>query len=137
MSNTTKTNKSDYKIAKLNNPLQQQQQFISDNDTDTDNNTDTDTSTNGNNNNNNNNTNKNQKNNLTPSSTIDNTTSSRFSTLQSSPSLEDSTNTISIASINVRGINSTTKFECILEDLINKPLSIIGLQETKISEIAA
>ncbi len=128
MSNTTTKRKSDYKIAKLNNPLQQQQHFISDTDTDTNSNTDTDSSTNGNNNNNK--TNKNKLSNSTP-------TPSRFATLQSSPSLEDSTNTISVASINVRGINNSTKFESILEDLINKPLSIIGIQETKISEIAA
>src|SRR5688572_1859158 len=80
MNNTTTKRKSDYKIAKLNNPLQQQQHFISDTDTDTNSNTDTDSSTNGNNNKNNNNkTNKNKPSNSTP-------TLSRFATLQSSPS---------------------------------------------------
>src|SRR5256885_9416352 len=39
-----------------------------------------------------------------------NSTNSRFATIQSSPSLEDSTNTVSITSLNVRSISSPTKF---------------------------
>src|SRR5205823_702636 len=117
--------KSDYKIANVTISPQQQQQ-ISGSHKNTNNyngNTDSDTKTRTDNNNNNNDNN--------------NTSSSRFATIQSSPSLEDSTNTVSTASINVRGINNPVKFENILEDLINKLVSIIGLQETKLSEPAA
>ena len=64
-------------------------------------------------------------------------TNSRFSTLQFSPSLENSTNTISFASINVWGINSLTKFETILEDLTSRSFSVIGLQETKTKKLFA
>src|SRR3954470_22218954 len=62
---------------------------------------------------------------------------SRFATSQSSPSLEDFTNTVSFASLNVRDINSPTKFKIILEDLTERSLSVIGLQETKIKENSA
>ena len=126
MSSTIINNKSDYKIANVTNSLQQQQQ-VSGSHQDTINyngNTDSDTKTRLDNNNNNNNNNN-------------NTTPSRFATNQSSPSLEDSTNTVSTTFINVRGINNPVKFKNILEDLINKLVSIIGLQETKLSELAA
>src|SRR5256885_16707191 len=63
-----------------------------------------------------------------------NSTNSRFVTIQSSPSLEDSTNTVSIASLNVRDISSSTKFDTIFEDLMRRSFSAIGLQETKIKE---
>src|SRR2546423_7134607 len=63
-----------------------------------------------------------------------NSTKSRFATIQSSPSLEDFTNTVSIASLNVRGISSSTKFDTILEDLMRHSFSAVGLQETKIKE---
>src|SRR3954453_5071866 len=63
-----------------------------------------------------------------------NSINSRFATIQSSPSLEDFTNTISIASLNVRGISSSTKFNTIFEDLMRCSFSAIGLQETKIRE---
>src|SRR3954447_5765505 len=62
---------------------------------------------------------------------------SRFATSQSSPSLEDFTNTVSFASLNVQGINSLTKFKTILEDLTERFFSVIGLQETKIKENSA
>ena len=61
----------------------------------------------------------------------------RFSSLDSSPCLSDHSNTISIASLNVRGINNNTKFDAILEDLLDRSFSIIGLQETKITEVRA
>ena len=61
----------------------------------------------------------------------------RFSSLDSSPCLSDSSNTVSIASLNVRGINNNTKFDAILEDLLDRSFSVIGLQETKITEIRA
>ena len=61
----------------------------------------------------------------------------RFSSLDSSPYLSDHSNTISIASLNVRGINNNTKFDAIFEDLLDRSFSIIGLQETKISEVRA
>src|SRR5215211_7043520 len=149
MNITTKRNKSDYKITDNTKPLQQQQQFISDIVTDTDIDTETDNDTNTNRNNNNRNTNNNNNQNINQNNNNNNTAlnshtntnhnapPSRFAPLQSSPSLEDSTNTISVATINVRGINNITKFENILEDLINKPVSIIGMQETKLSEVAA
>src|SRR3954470_5877489 len=72
------------------------------------------------------------------SNTTTNTSNhSRFVTSQFSPSLEDFTNTVSFASLNVRGINSSTKFEIILEDLTERSFSIIGLQETKIKKTSA
>src|SRR2546429_3122297 len=63
-----------------------------------------------------------------------NSINSRFATIQSSSSLEDSTNTVSIASLNVRDISSPTKFNTIFEDLMRCFFSAIGLQETKIKE---
>src|SRR2546430_9940612 len=63
-----------------------------------------------------------------------NSINSRFATIQSSPSLEDSTNNVLIASLNVRGISSSTKFDTIFEDLMCHFFSAIGLQETKIKE---
>src|SRR5215207_5395783 len=63
-----------------------------------------------------------------------NNNNSRFSTLETSPYLSDTSNMITLASLNVRGINTNTKFDSILEDLIDRKLSIIGLQETKLSE---
>src|SRR3989337_2896335 len=59
---------------------------------------------------------------------------SRFSSLHSSPYLQDSSRMISFASLNVRGINNTTKFASIMDDLMDRNLSIIGLQETKCAE---
>src|SRR3989337_1881341 len=59
---------------------------------------------------------------------------SRFSSLHSSPYLQDSSRIVSFASLNVRGINNTTKFASIMDDLINRNISVIGLQETKCAE---
>jgi hypothetical protein len=61
----------------------------------------------------------------------------RFSATQTSPSLSDVSNTISFATLNVRGINSPTKFDSIFDDLFNKSLTVIGLQETKLPEPVA
>src|SRR5256714_14106455 len=97
-------------------------------DTNTDTSSDTDNSSSSSSNNNHNYDNANFANNP------NNPTNSRFATTQSSPSLEDSTNTVSIASLNVRGISSSTKFDTILEDLMRRSFSAIGLQETKIKE---
>src|SRR5437764_14397043 len=58
----------------------------------------------------------------------------KFSSLDSSPCLSDHSNTISIASLNVRGINNNTNFDAILEDQLDRSFSIIVLQETKITE---
>src|SRR5438552_18496219 len=58
----------------------------------------------------------------------------RFSSLDTSPYLSDTSNMITLASLNVRGINTNTKFDTILEDLTDRQLSVIGLQETKLSE---
>ena len=61
----------------------------------------------------------------------------RFLLLDSSPYLSDYSNTISIVSLNVWGINNNTKFNAILEDLLDHSFSIIGLQKTKITEVRA
>src|SRR5436853_3408890 len=58
----------------------------------------------------------------------------RFSPKQNSPRLNDTSNTISFASFNVRGINDICKFDDILDDLITENISIIGLQETRLKE---
>src|SRR2546421_3518551 len=58
----------------------------------------------------------------------------RFSPKQSSPRLNDTLNTISFASLNVRGINDICKFDDILDDLIIENISIIRLQETRLNE---
>src|SRR4051812_26386220 len=106
-------NKDDLRIANRLLPLQTQQQDNSYNTTDT--NSDSDSSSENNyhsdilcdTNNNNNNVSSHH----------------RFSLNQSSPSLEDFTNTVSFASLNVQGINSLTKFDTILEDLTERSLS--------------
>src|SRR5213082_3328204 len=59
---------------------------------------------------------------------------SRFSPNQNSPRLNDTSNTISFASLNVRGINDICKFDDILDDLIIEKFSVIGLQETRLKE---
>src|SRR3954454_3111228 len=115
MNITKNNNKSDYRIANSSFSLQNQQNT---NDTNRSNGYNIN-DTNSNNNNNN------------------SADSLRFAATQSSPSLEDFTNTISIASINARGINDPIKFESILEDLTGRSLSVIGLQETKIKTNSA
>src|SRR3954447_15065242 len=126
---TSNNTKSDYRIADSQLPLQQ---IHIQNDTllDTNNNSDTSSNTNIssssslNNNFNNGNLANNPNNSL----------NSRFATSQLSPSLEDFTNTVSIASLNVRDINFLTKFDIIFEDLMCCSFSAIGLQKTKIKE---
>ena len=54
----------------------------------------------------------------------------KFASSQSSPSLEDTSNTISVATLNVRGINNQTKFDSIMDDFLQKDTSIFGLTET-------
>src|SRR5581483_8317131 len=55
----------------------------------------------------------------------------------SSPALNDTSFTISFASLNVRGLNSPTKFESLLNDCFNEKFSVIGFQETKLNENTA
>src|SRR5436190_1986727 len=61
----------------------------------------------------------------------------RFAALHSSPALLDTSNTISVATLNVRSISKSTKFDALLDDIFDTSLSIIGLQETKISVATA
>src|SRR5437660_11494731 len=68
------------------------------------------------------------------SSSYNITNTTRFSPNQNSPRLNDTSNTISFASLNVRGINDICKFDDILNDLIIENISIIGLQETRLKE---
>src|SRR4051812_15877409 len=125
MNFTNYNNKSDLKITNSSIPLQTQQQNNNDNDT-----TDiyTDSNTSSENNYHSDNTSDTNNNN------INNTSHHRFSSHQLSPSLENYTNTVSFASLNVRSINSPTKFDTILEDLTERSFSVIGLHETKIKE---
>src|SRR5947208_13865169 len=58
----------------------------------------------------------------------------RFSPKQHSSRLNDTSYTISFASLNVCGINDICKFDDILDDLITENISIIGLQETRLKE---
>src|SRR5689334_15967470 len=85
-----------------------------------------------NNNNNNNNNNTNYDNNNNVSNSPFNT--NRFSSFKTSPPLSDTSSAISFASLNVRGINTPSKFDSILNDLIDINLSVIGFQETKLTE---
>src|ERR1043166_7616106 len=62
---------------------------------------------------------------------------SRFAALHSSPVLIDTSNTISVATLNVRSISKSTKFDALFDDIFDASLSIIGLQETRISEAVA
>ena len=89
------------------------------------------------NNNNNNNNNINSGAHVTPSSPLVQTTTARFASSQSSPSLDDISHTISVATLNVRGLNDVTKFDGIMDDLFDKNLSIIGLTETLLNETSA
>src|SRR3954468_2532115 len=119
----TNNNKGDLRIANGSLPLQAHQLNNNNNNNDTiDTNTHSDTSSENNYHSNiTSDTNNNNHN---------NTSNHRFSSHQSSPSLENYTNTVSFASLNVRGINSPTKFDTILEDLTDRSFSVIGLQET-------
>src|SRR5277367_3279635 len=62
-------------------------------------------------------------------------TSSRFALSQSSPTLQSSDQLISIASLNVRGISVSSKFDSLLQDFTLKNLSVVALQETRIQEV--
>ena len=73
-------------------------------------------------------------NNINNNDNNDNNNNLRFSSLDTSPYLSDTSNMITLASLNVRGINTNTKFDTILDDLTDHQLSVIGLQETKLSE---
>ena len=64
-------------------------------------------------------------------------THTRFSPSQSSPCLYDTSNTISFATMNVRGINIQSKFDSILADFINSNISVMGFQETKLKDCVA
>src|SRR3954452_5118464 len=127
--NFTNNEKSDYRIANYSASLQAPQQITNFN-TDTDTVFSTESYSD---------TNSKMNININPNSNITTNTfnHSRFATLQFSPSLEDFTNTVSFASLNVRGINLPTKFKTILEDLTEQSFSVIGLQETKIKENSA
>src|SRR3954468_11287270 len=103
---------------------------------------------NNNNNNNNNNHNNidssrslNSSPGILPSSPTINQTPhirTKFAISQSSPSLDDTSHMISMASLNVKGLaSSVSKFDAIIDNLFNKDLSIIGLQETHITEQSA
>src|SRR2546422_8919144 len=83
-------------------------------------------------NNNNNNNNDNNNNNNNPSPLIN--FQRQFASSPSSPTLHDPSQTISFSSLNVRGINNPSKFDAVLQDCFNDSLSIVGLQETKLSE---
>src|SRR6266480_2617508 len=127
--NVTNNNKSNYRIANrqlLLQPLQINNDTLLNMNTDTDTSSNTDNSSSSSSNNNFNNGNL--------ANNPNNSINSRFATIQSSLSLEDSTNTVSIASLNVQGISSSTKFNTISEDLMRRSFSAIGLQETKIKE---
>src|SRR5579871_3991505 len=60
--------------------------------------------------------------------------SSRFTDSMSSPMLSSTSNCISFATLNVRGISVPTKFDAIMDDLLEQSISLVGLQETRISE---
>src|SRR4051794_13110229 len=124
--NFTNNNKSDYRIANRQLPLQLLQtnnDTLLNMNTDSDTNSNTDISSSSSSNNNSNNGNL--------ANNLNNSNNFRFVTIQSSPSLEDSTNTVSFVSLNIRGISSPTKFDTIFEDLMRCSFSALGLQETK------
>ena len=52
---------------------------------------------------------------------------SRFAALHSSPALLDTSNTISVATLNVRSISKSTKFDALFDDIFNASLSVVGL----------
>src|SRR5215471_13413788 len=87
------------------------------------------------NNNNNNNPNNNNHSSTCP---FNNTApSTRFAPAQSSPSLSYTSDTISISSLNVRGLNNRTKFDALLDDIILADLSVLALQETRLPKVTA
>ena len=80
------------------------------------------------------NNNNNDNNNNDPSIS---SVSGRFATFNSSPSLDDTSQTISFASLNVRGLNNPTKFDSLLADFSDLNISVVALQETHLSEATA
>ena len=62
---------------------------------------------------------------------------SRFSNFQSSPALADTSDTISFATLNVRGLNLPSKFDAVMDDLMQENISVIALQETKLVNLSA
>src|SRR4051812_42619626 len=91
-------------------------------------------------NNNNNNNNNDRNNTINPSHNHQNIITTpilssppnnfaKFASSHSSPSLEDTSNTISVATQNVRGINNTTKFDSIMDDLFRKISPFLVLQK--------
>src|SRR5277367_3626832 len=57
-----------------------------------------------------------------------------FSPLHFSPDVEASDYLISLATLNVRGLSISSKFDSLMQDFALKNLSIVGLQETRLSE---
>jgi hypothetical protein len=90
---------------------------------------------NNNNNLNNNNNNNTQNNNSTllNQNTITITpppiycVNGRFASILSSPTLEDTSNTISFGSLNVRSVYNASKFDLLMHDLFDESISIIAL----------
>ncbi len=97
------------------------------------------TNKNNNNNNRNNNNTGSLPSSLIPTQVTPSASSAyNFAPSLSSPSLDDTSNTISFASLNVKGFASNVlKFDAIMDDLFNKDLSVIGLQETHTAERTA
>src|SRR5256885_2259860 len=86
------------------------------------------------NNHNNGSKNSNSPSGILPSTQHNNTqhnVPNRFANAISSPLLDETSHTISIATLNIRGFASNvSKFDAIIDNLFNKDLSIIGIQET-------
>jgi hypothetical protein len=62
---------------------------------------------------------------------------SRFAFLCSSPPMNNHSNTISISTLNVRGISVRSKFDALCDDILINKLSIVALQETRLTELSA
>src|SRR2546423_553264 len=103
--------------------------------------TDNNNTTELNNNHNNGSENSDSPSGYTPSTSLNNTQNNapnKYANAVSSPSLDNTSHIISVASLNVRGFTSNvSKFDAIIDDLFNKDLSIIGIQETHITERSA
>src|SRR5436853_65664 len=61
----------------------------------------------------------------------------RFSPKQNSPRLNDTSNTISFASLNVRGVNDTCKFDDIIDDLIVETFFVLANRSPNLSLITS
>jgi exonuclease III len=143
MTSQNKATKSDQRIANNNNYILPSNQFIiSRNRARFIRNYNNQNNHNNLNNNNNNNTQNNNSTSLNQN-TITITpppiycVNNRFASIPSSPTIEDTSNTISFGSLNVRSIHNPTKFDLILHDLFDESISIIALQETRISDSSA